>query len=117
MEEHELNKLKLELGNMMRCISLVTSYECHGLGDFTQEELEEMMYDIPRGFSSTRSCPLRRDDTDEVNAWRDRGKMKETNFILNHLKDQRKMVQDTEGESASGNNWYFSVRNTNYVSK
>ena len=56
MDDDERNKLKFELGNMMRCISLVSSYEPDEPEIMNQEEFEEIMYDVPRGFSSTRFC-------------------------------------------------------------
>ena len=100
MDEDERSKLKIELGNMMRCISLVTSFEFGK--DLSQEELEERMYDVPRGFSSTRSSPLRKDDTDEMNTWRDEGKMEEAISLLEHLKEQSKLYQ-------KDGMWYFST--------
>ncbi len=100
MDEDERSKLKRELGNMMRCISLVTSFEFGK--DLSQEELEERMYDVPRGFSSTRSSPLRKDDTDEMNTWRDEGKMEEAISLLEHLKEQSKLYQ-------KDGMWYFST--------
>lgn len=103
MDEDERRKLKIELGNMMRCISMVTSFEFGK--DLSQEELEERMYDVPRGFlfSSTRSSPLRKDDTDEMNTWREEGKMEETMSLLEHLKEQSKLYQYKDGM------WYFST--------
>lgn len=109
MDENERNKLKSELGNMMRCISLVSSYESDEPKIINQEELEEVMYDVPRGFSSTRFGPLRRDDTDETNEWFDGGAMEEANFILDHLKEDGKIHQYNEADNDGCKEWYFSV--------
>jgi hypothetical protein len=115
MGEDEHNNLKVELGNIMRCISLVTSFDPPNIHKLeNQEEKEEMMYDVPRGFSSSRSCPLRNDDGNGANAWRDEGVMEEATYILDHLKEEGKMVQsklvEKPGDSEhSSNQYYFAV--------
>lgn len=106
MDETERHRLKVELGNMMRCISMVTTFEFDGGLD--KEALEELMYDVPRGFSSKRSCPVRMDDTVDVNSWEEKGIMEETKYIVNHLKAQGKLVQNKEVMTDDDNYWYFA---------
>jgi hypothetical protein len=125
MEEKERDKLKVELSNMMQCISMVTSFECtQDKGDdndnnevMNQEELEEYMYDIPRGFSSHVHCQLRKDDSIEyVNSWNDdHGSMQETKFIINDLKQKGNLHEYKKEHSGDHHNdhdekaWYFAV--------
>jgi len=138
--DHERNKLKIELQNIMRCVTLVTSFESPTKNTIPSynddnELKEEMMYDIPRGFSSTtRSCPVRLDDVDvhlcddenkaEADACPNEGAMEGSTHILEKLKQTGKLVQSSTvslqtkfkkeddkrtGVQETDDAWYFSV--------
>lgn len=117
MSDEDRYELKVELENMMQCISLVTSYKPPEDSTLmqSQELMEELMYDKPRGFTSQQSFPMRNDNKEkDAIHWRDGGPMEETNSILDHLKSEGKMVQSNNGgtDEKSEEKWFFSTAKT-----
>ena len=99
LSEQERTELKIELGKIMQCISLVCETETN-VASVTEEE----MYDLPRGFDE-RSCPTRNEAT-ELNAWEKDGVKEDANYILQQLKEKTVRVKTNEsGEEET----YFSI--------
>ena len=97
LSEQERTELKVELGKIMQCISLVC--ETNG-ASVTEVE----MYDLPRGFDE-RSCPTR-NEAAELNAWKKDGVKEDANYILQQLKEKTVRVRTNE---SGDEETYFSI--------
>ena len=112
MPEDERNELKRELENMMQCISMVTSYKPKE-SELTHNQAlkEEMMYDVPRGFTSQRPCPMRNDE-DLMNKKiisRNHELEDEVTSVMDHLKSQGKLIKHNSATDQNDEKWYFST--------
>lgn len=112
MPEDERNELKRELENMMQCISMVTSYKPKE-SELTQNQAlkEEMMYDVPRGITSQRSCPMRNDEDlmNENVGSKDHEQEDEVKSIVDHLKSLGKLIKHNAATDQNDEKWYFST--------
>jgi len=95
LSQEERHELKLELGNIMRCISLVCETT---LVASTEEDL----YDLPRGFDE-RSCPVRGEEM-ELNSWSE-GVKKESEHVMVNLEHKTVRMKNEYGQDET----FFSV--------
>ena len=95
LSDEKRMKLKLELGNIMRCISLVCESNL-------PERSEEEKYDLPRGFDS-KSCFLR-DEEEELRAWKNRVQG-ESEWLLKKLDHKTVQIESETGSVKT----YFSI--------
>jgi len=102
LSNDQRNELKLELGNMMRCISLV----CETSATRTLAD-EEEMYDLPRGFCE-RSTPVRGEE-EELGAWREGGS-RESEALLKKLRHKTVQIKNDVGKEEV----FFSIITTSY---
>lgn len=123
LSNHEREEFKIELGNIMKCISLVSRQDTAtshttttistttdaGSADANEQvkessddsvirqilATEEEMYDLPRGFLD-KNCPVR-NEIAELQAWERNGVREESEYIFNHLSSKLVRVKQNKG--------------------
>ncbi len=95
LTQSERDELKIELGNMMRCISLVSEKSAGGGSTGEDQLTEEEMYDLSRGFIG-KSTPVRGNE-EELGAWSKSGSH-ESDVILNKLKHKTVRIENDVGQ-------------------
>jgi len=104
LSEQERNELKIGVGKIMKCISLVCETD---IGSDADSLTEEEMYDSPRGFHKI-SCPVR-SERSELEAWKkDGGAQEDARYILQQLKESKKTVRVKANECAQEET-FFSI--------
>lgn len=99
----EKDQLRIEVGNIMKCISLVSEPSSNTLRETAAGRLgtknsctEEEMYDLPRGFMEL-NCPVR-NETAESQAWEVNGIREEAEYIFSSLTNKTTKVQNESGQ-------------------
>ena len=115
LSEQERSELRVEVGKIMKCISLVcdaniaieSSSSSSSSSVSSSFLTEEEMYDSPRGFRE-RSCPVR-NEISELNAWtKDDGVRDDARYVLQQLEKNGKTLRVKTSESAAEET-FFSI--------
>jgi len=124
--QYLLNRLKTDLQNIMRCVSILTndtsdsknnaSDKTHATSNETLNEDEDWEKDILGDLNESGGCPVR-SRAQEMEGWNDDClEKKEAKDILDRLKESKMVQKRMEGKGEDGCNkndsvldgWYFS---------